>query len=314
MRKTAVVAVAGLALAGSAARGAETVWEKTKDSLTLKQHGQVVWRFVFGAEATKPYFHPLALPGGPTLTELKPADHPWHYGCWFSWKYLNGVNYWEEDPRTGKPKGLTEWDEPTVQTGADGAAHMEMTLRYRVPDAEPLLKEQRTLRLSPPGEDDSYTLDWTSSFTALQDVTLDRTPLPGEPDGVWYGGYAGLSFRMANALQTPRVLPSEGDVTWTQETYRTRAVAMEYSGTVDGQEVGVAILAHSANLNAPSPWYAIQSNPMKFFSPAVLQAGPHALKAGESFTLRYRLVIHPGRWSAERLKLAAAAFERATEP
>jgi len=30
-------------------------------------------------------------------------DHVWHLGYWFSWKYINGVNYWKpaDAKRTG---------------------------------------------------------------------------------------------------------------------------------------------------------------------------------------------------------------------
>ena len=41
-------------------------WERLPDSLALRQGGQIVWRFNFGAGETKPNFHPLAVPGGRT--------------------------------------------------------------------------------------------------------------------------------------------------------------------------------------------------------------------------------------------------------
>jgi hypothetical protein len=41
---------------------------------------------------------------------------------------------------------------------------------------------------------------------------------------------------------------------------------------------------------------------MSYFSPAVICYGPHTLQAGQSFTLRYRILVHPDRWDAEQLK------------
>ena len=41
---------------------------------------------------------------------------------------------------------------------------------------------------------------------------------------------------------------------------------------------------------------------MYYFSPAVLCYGPYTLKAGQSMTLRYRVVAHPDRWDAQRLR------------
>jgi hypothetical protein len=47
---------------------------------------------------------------------------------------------------------------------------------------------------------------------------------------------------------------------------------------------------------------------MKYFSPAVIQEGPRHLKAKESFTLRYRIIVHPDLWSTEKLKEALAGY------
>ena len=68
----------------------------------------VVWQFNYKTEEGKPYFHPITVAGSPALTDFRPADHPWHRALWFSWKYINGVLYWEEDRKTGKAPGETE--------------------------------------------------------------------------------------------------------------------------------------------------------------------------------------------------------------
>jgi len=83
---------------------------------------------------------------------------------------------------------------------------------------------------------------------------------------------------------------------------------MDYTGVFEGREAGIAILDSAANINSPSPWYAISDSSMRYFSPAVIQDRPHTLKAGQSFTLRYRVVIHPGRWSSEQLREAADRY------
>ena len=62
------------------------------------------------------------------------------------------------------------------------------------------------------------------------------------------------------------------------------------------------------SLNSPSPWYAIRSGVMTFFTPAVLCYGPHAMDRGEHFDLRYRIIARPAAWTAEELADAFAAF------
>jgi hypothetical protein len=73
-------------------------WQTGKDSLSLMAGDKVVYTYQFAAGGGYPYIHPLGLPGGPVMSALAPADHPWHRGLWFSWKFLNGVNYWEFPP------------------------------------------------------------------------------------------------------------------------------------------------------------------------------------------------------------------------
>jgi len=167
------------------------------ESLALLSGQQVVWQFNYADRQNKPCFHPLATVGGPMLTLDQPRDHVWHHGLWLSWKSLNGVNYWEPVPGTGKPEGHTEWSDVRVQRGDDFSARIAMRLAYRPSTGEVVLREDRTVRVSPPDQDGGYPMDWSSKFTAEADrVKFDRTPLPGEPGGVAWGGYAGLSLRM----------------------------------------------------------------------------------------------------------------------
>ncbi|MCX6876854.1 MAG: PmoA family protein [Verrucomicrobia bacterium] len=70
-------------------------WKTEKDSLSLLAGDQVVYTCHFAAEHGYPYIHPVSLPGGPVMSALAPVDHPWHRGLWFSWKFLNGADYWE---------------------------------------------------------------------------------------------------------------------------------------------------------------------------------------------------------------------------
>lgn len=290
--------------------GADPTFTHAPDSLALTQDGKVLWQFNYGTNESKPCFHPVALRGGPELTWYRPADHRWHRALWFSWKFINGVNYWEEDAKTGLAAGRTEWQPPKVTVRADFSARLEMQLTYRPANGQPVLREKRVLDLAAPTAEGVQQQDWTMTFTALdQDVVLDRTPLPNEPDGKPYGGYAGLSVRFVRELTDVQALTTKEPVTFAGGRYRGKAAGLEYSGKIGQTEAGIAILDHPKNLNAPSPWYVINDGPMRFFTPAVICYGPHTLKAGQEMTLRYRVLIHPGRWTAERLKEEAERYQ-----
>jgi hypothetical protein len=276
----------------------------------------VVWRFNANPACdSKPYFDPLAVAGGPSLTLPRPADHPWHLGHWFSWKYINGVNYWEED-RAGHAAGITEWDAPAVELRADASAAFTLQLRSRprprkgATATQALLAEQRKIAISAPAADGSYALDWTQEFTALADVKFDRTPVPGEKGGVTYGGYAGLSVRFSNALTKVNTVASTVGRTRYDKRKRMDVFgdpAVEQNGEIDGSAYGIALLPHPAAPRA-GDWYLIEVKNFTYTNSAFLLKAPFTLKRGGTLRLRHRVIVHPERWTARQLKTAAAAY------
>ena len=276
----------------AAALGAQPdlAWKQTPDSLALTRGDRVVWQFNYKTDGGKPYFHPLTVAGSPVLTDFRPADHPWHRALWFSWKYINGVLYWEEDRKTGKAPGETELTHVKVTMGDGHAAQFELALSYHPPGKPAVLTEKRTLQVSPPAGDGAYFIDWLSVFTAGDaDVLLDRTPILGQAKGVAWGGYAGLSLRLAPALRDWKFADSEGPVNkiWKEARW------MSFGGpTGKGTSASIIVLDHPKSFRHPTPWYLLGGMP--YFSPAVLYQKPYTLPAGKSILLKYRILFQPG--------------------
>jgi type 1 glutamine amidotransferase len=291
-------------------------WEMEGSTLSLVGPGGPLWRFRYGQALDHVYFHPLRTAGGKLMTWDRPPDHIWHHGLWFSWKYINKVNYWEVDAKTGHPAGRTSWSNVRVSFGHDLETRIAMDLDYRpVGAAAPVLTEKRTIEVSRPDADGVYAIDWTGAFTAVADAVLDRTPLPGQPGGGVSGGYAGLSLRLGQGLSDRQVMTSDGPATtWTDDRYRARHIGLDYSGLVDGAPAGIAIVDHPSNPRSPTPWYVISSPGFSWFTPALLCYEPLALRAGETLVLRYRVLVHDGRWDAARLKTEAARFAGRPNP
>ena len=263
-------------------------WRQTDNSLALLNHGRAIWQYNFDKKQGKPYFHPVCLTDGTELTWLRPQDHPWHRALWFSWKYINGLNYWEENPKTGLSQGRTEIVEIKATPHDDHSAQIEMTLSYHPSEELAVLTEKRLLIVSDPNRDGKYLIDWRSTFTAGEkNVLLDRTPIPGEKNGQSWGGYAGLSIRMAETTRQWQFIDSEGRKG--EQMHGKKARWVDFSG----RSAGVAIFDHPDNLRHPSPWYIARGMP--YFSPAPLFNKPYTLPAGKSLTLQYRIWIHPGR-------------------
>jgi hypothetical protein len=281
-------------------------WRRKDSSLALLNRGKVVWQLNFDKKEGKPYFHPVGLADGTELTWLRPVDHRWHRALWFSWKFINGVNYWEEDPKTGLSPGRTEVVEVKVVPRDNWSAHIVMTLGYHPAGKSTVLTEMRVITVSAPDVNGRYRIDWYSMFTTGEkDVLLSRTPIPGEEGGKGWGGYAGLSIRMAKATRGFQFVDSQGQKD--KQIHGKKARWVDFSGELpDGKEAGIAIFDHPDNLRHPSPWYVEKGMP--YFSPAVLFDKPYTIAARANLQLRYRILIHPDRADKEALEVEWKAF------
>jgi hypothetical protein len=282
----------------------ELAWKQTPHSLALVRGEQALWQFNYKKEDGKPYFHPVTIAGGDPVTDLRPADHFWHKAIWFSWKTINGVLYWEEDPKTGKSPGETEVVDVQATPRDDHSARFELALSYHPPGQPAVLVERRMVEVSAPTADGAYHIDWQSTFTAGEaDVVLDRTPIAGEPNGVSWGGYAGLSLRLVPALRQWQFSDSDGPVK--EVTKQARWIA--FSGpTQDGRSAAIVVLDHPQSFRHPTPWYLIQGMP--YFSPAVLYRSPHTLPAKQSLMLKYRMLFQPAAADREAIEKQWQAF------
>ncbi|MBI4601836.1 MAG: PmoA family protein [Planctomycetes bacterium] len=302
---------AAQAAAPAAARGGSALaWRRAEGSIALVSGEDPVWALAFPRGGLKPYFHPVALPGGPELTWLSPPDHPWHRGLWFAWKELNGVNYWEEDGPTGLSQGLTELLDAKVEPAADFSARIELALSYHPRELPAVLTEKRTLAVSAPGPDGGYRIDWSSVFTAgAEDVSLKG--------GTAGGGYAGLSVRAARATRDWRLLDSEGrrdepsgGLAKSTHGQRARWMALSLTGADTGKAASIAVLDHPSNLRFPSQWHNVldAAIPFGYFSPAPLWSEPYTLPAGKDLVLEYRILVRPGRLEREDVEREWKAF------
>jgi Methane oxygenase PmoA len=279
-------------------------WQRDDTTIAWRVEANVLWQFSFDPAKGKPFFNPLTAGNGVSLTSFKPEDHPWHYGFWFSWKYINHVNYWEEDRATGKAEGATRWTTPEIKTQSDGAATIQFNVTYTNPSNRVDMTESRELKISAPRSDGSYTIDWRAKFTAGKaGAILDRTSMPGEPDGKVNGGYAGLGLRMASAPLTMSVMCSTGLVThFESDRARPNAAAVGCNFS-DGTNFvgGIAIFNDPKNIGDDA-WYLINSDKMRFVCAAILAPKILTLNPGEKMSLHYRITVRRQPWTPEALE------------
>lgn len=256
-------------------------------------------RYAYGARR-RPFVHPLTTPAGHVLTRDAPADHPWHHGLWFTIKFVNGENFWEEYDAYGV---LRHDGVPGIEH--DGPRQSIVgSLRWIRPDRETVVvREDRRLTFVPI-DDDAYALDVVTTLVPEVDVVLDRTPF------TTWGGYGGLAFRGRPDLHDTRILLPDGVTR--DRVLGDRAEWFDLSGVVPGPDgdaaVGVAVFDPVGNPRHPVPWYGStradtygDDGWSNFFNAAFLWDGPLELARHEPLELAYRVVVHDGPGDVDRL-------------
>jgi hypothetical protein len=247
-------------------------------------------------DAPRPLVHPITTPAGAVLSVEAPADHPWHHALWFTIKFVNGENFWEEYGEFGTLRTRE------VTTTADG---IEATIDWVAPDGNTIrLREVRTLRATPL-DADSYAIDWHERLTVPVDTVLDRTPF------TTWGGYGGLTLRGAPTWTDTVIRLTDG-------TDRERALGepspwlaidgIAHEGVTEPVPSGFVFFDHPDNPRAPTPWYASTRADTygegwaNFVNAAFLWDEPLTLAADETLALSYRVIVHDGRWDLERIR------------
>jgi len=276
-------------------------WRQTETSIALLNHGRVVWQHVHDKIIGKPYMR-IGLLDGTELTRPWPfpadylkTDHTWHRALWWSWKAIDGVNYWEENQQGTEPV------EVEIAQKEDGSAKIDVTIAYHLPDEPPVAMEKRLIAVGAPDATGSYLIDWQATFTPTgkQDVVFNRNS---------YGGFA---IRMAAefcgdaAKGTPAwtFIKSEEPADNKNQTSRW----MAYKGTAQNHRpAAIAIFAHPDNPRYPALWQTRTQYP--YLNPSFTCKEDYTLPAGKSLTLRYGVLVHQGAGEMEELERRWKAF------
>jgi len=275
-------------------------WISNDTTFALTKNKEIVWQFNFNTRYGKPFFHPIYLNSN-RITCLSPDDHPWHLGQWFSWKYINGVNYWEYVGDSYSSEGITDITTIELEKHPDFSADISLEINYHPRKGGVVLKEKRAIHVSPP-IDDRICMDYAMIFkSAGAYVVLDRTPILGEQEGKSWGGYAGLSFRFNQDFMEASWTTMQGnnvDVNGTTGDW----LYMGFKG-LHGTRIGSATFISPSSKREGEAWYLIDQpqQPFYYFSPAYLYLKPLTLHQEEELHLNYRILHIAGDVTPEML-------------
>ena len=255
--------------------------KKTARGVDLMMRGGKFTEYYTGQDLAKPYLGPLfeAYGGQMTRLDFDTREHPHHRSLWIS-QEANGIDFWNEPADV---HGFVR--NQSIENIVNSSAYTAFTADnlWTSHAGDPVMTETTRFTLyNTPRE--AALLDVDITFTAsFGDVVLNATKEAGP-----------LAVRMVPCMSvdgTGTMRSGTGGVN-EPEIWMHRAPWLDYSGTIDTHACGVAILDHPGNFGFPTHWHARNGGLMAGNN--FLRLGDRNLKAGESVSWKYRVVIHNG--------------------
>ena len=289
---------------------AQVEFKTASDRIDVKIDGKPFTALFIGADAMKPYMHPLRTASGKVVTRGYPMemiegeakDHVHHRGLWFTHGNVNDIDFWANEVSQRKPagtvqksgaepvrKGVVVTRKVATVKGGKKSGQLGLQFEWQSLSGEALLKEDRTITFYSSPTD--RVMDFDITMTALKPATFKDTK-----EGTF-------AIRLATELEekhSGKMRNAEGAV-GEKNVWGKRSPWVDYAGTLGGEAVGVAILDHPSNPRHPTYWhsrsyglFAANMFGLHDFENDMSKDGKLEMAAGQTMRVRYRVVIHSG--------------------
>lgn len=263
------------------------------------------------ATGPKPILWPVIGPTGAEMTRAFPMkdvpgekhDHPHQRSIWFTHGDVNGIDFWSENKGHGS---IAHREYLRLEADDD---HAVITTRNDWLDSagKKILEDIRDV-----------TFHAGQNWRSIDfDLTLKASEGPVK-FGDTKEGSMGIRIPTVmdvNSQHGGHILNSEGKTD--KEAWGQPAAWVDYSGTVDGQRVGIAFFNHPSSFRYPTRWHVrdyglFAANPfgLRDFVGKKDVDGSHTLDQGDSLTLRYRIVFHTGDATAANVAELFGQYSR----
>jgi Methane oxygenase PmoA len=303
-------------LAAATASTAKITVERSNDGATVKIDGQlfVEYRTLAGHG---PALYPVIGPTGKPVTRTYPFgppgetnDHPHHQSFWMTHGLVNDVDFWRTDVNDNVgEKGPHIAHREFLRAESDGDVGKIATRNDWMDGDKRCCEDERDLTFGV-DPDGSRWIDFTLTIRAPdEDVTFGDTK---------EGAFA---LRVVDSMRVDaktggHIVNSEGLTN--EDAWGMPARWVDYTGPVDGETVGITILAHPTSFRPKQRWHVrtyglFAANPFgqkEFPHPEAAEQGSVTVKKGESLMLRYRVWIHKGSVDASALEREFATFSK----
>ena len=281
------------------------------DRIHVSLNGKPFTAYHFGEKWPKPFLHPVRSLGGMDVTRGWPVapregesdDHVWHRGLFMGHDGINGVDFWREkapeETARLKPRSAPEIDEV--------AAALRVVLDLETPAGESLGALRQQFAFSA----------WDGNAVIDVDVAIVADRGRALTLGDTEEAFVGFRFNDAFKQENGAWLTNAEGLSGTENIWGKQAAWVDYSTTLGGEKVGVAMFDHPGNPRHPSYWHArgyglctANAFGIRNFTGDESKDGKMEIAAGDELRFRYRFVIHPGDADEAAVKELYAAYQK----
>lgn len=266
--------------------------------IDVRVDGKLFTTYHFEPDQPKPYLYPVVIGDNLRLTRSYPMeivetegekvrDHIHHVSWWVAYGEVNDANLWmaEGDHGQQKPREILEMVSGPV------FGKIRAVNDWNRADGSRVVQEEREYIFYASDTEDRST-DMRVTFTATDgDVHFSDTK---------EGGICALRMNPLIDEQhgNGKMANSAGQVT-EKECWGKPANWCDYSGNLNGQNVGIAVMDHPGNLRHPSCWhirayglYTANCFGLKAFGQQ--ESGDYTIPNGQQLEFHYRVLMHMG--------------------
>jgi len=283
------------------------------DRITVNLDGELFTEYLFQS-GRKPALWPVIGPTGKPMTRAYPMrenvpgesnDHPHHRSLWFGYEGFNGVDFWQEPDmdhiqRPLDPGRTVHSDVVDAHSDGDTATIVTRDVYLDTATDKLVGKDERTIQFGTDG--DSRWIDYQIKIIASEGPLEIRDSKEGA-----------FAVRVPATMKVDAGLGGEivnSDGLTDVAAWGQPAKWVDYHGPVDGETLGIAILSHPQSYHPVPRWhvrtyglFAVNPFGEAVYTPEGAGKNPGGWKdrpivatipAGESLTIRYRVILHTG--------------------
>lgn len=247
------------------------------------------------------YIHPLWSPKGEVITRIQPSDHYHHYGIWNPWTKTNfegrEIDFWNlgDGEGTVRHRALPQTIEGDVFGGFEAYLnHVDLT----APSGEKVaLNEKWEIKV--------WNADPENNFWLIDFVSILNPPTES-PLTIKAYRYQGFSLRATEKWndETATLLTSEGKNKSNGNATRARWTDINGVSQAESGTSGILFMTHPGNQNFPEqlriwPTGANGGEGNVYFNFNPAQEQDWQLKPGNSYSLKYRMIVYDGKIQPE---------------